>query len=255
MLPVAEVFMGVNREHKTLLNDLAFLIGHRLVVLIEHQASINPNMAIRLLIYIARVYEKLIAGKNLYGKKKLFISRPEFIVLYNGTDPCPDEAVLTLSEAFEDLAALGLSVDSPPDLELKVKVYNINQGRNEAIVRRSEKLRGYSVLAAKAREYLGEIAGERKSRDLSEVERSEALERAIRWRIAHDILKTFLETHGTEVANMLFDEWNLEDALVVEREEGREEVARNALTRGLPIEIIQEITGLNRDVIQGLDSR
>jgi hypothetical protein len=49
-------------------------------------------MAIRLLLYIARVYEKLTADKNLYGRKKLSIPRPEFIVLYNGTDPYPDDA-------------------------------------------------------------------------------------------------------------------------------------------------------------------
>ena len=37
------------------INDISFEIGDRLVILIEHQASINPNMAIRLLIYIARI--------------------------------------------------------------------------------------------------------------------------------------------------------------------------------------------------------
>ncbi|MDR1636374.1 MAG: hypothetical protein LBR93_03465 [Treponema sp.] len=38
-----------------------------------------------------------------------------------------------------------------------------------------------------------------------------------------NILKGFLERNGSEVVNMLFGEWKLEDALVVEREEGREE--------------------------------
>jgi hypothetical protein len=70
--------------YKSFLNDVSFEIGHRLVVLLEHQSSVNPNMAIRLLMYIARVYEKLTAGQNLYGRKKLIIPRPEFIVLYNG---------------------------------------------------------------------------------------------------------------------------------------------------------------------------
>jgi hypothetical protein len=70
---------------------------------------------------------------------------------------------------------------------------------------------------------------------------------AIRWCIAHNILKPFLETHGSEVINMLMTEWKLEDALVIEREEGREEgrergreergfeVAKNALAKGLPL--------------------
>jgi hypothetical protein len=68
-------------------------------------------MALRLLMYIARVYEQLTAGKNIYSRKKLIIPRPEFIVLYNGVDPYPDEAILKLSDAFADAAFLGLSND------------------------------------------------------------------------------------------------------------------------------------------------
>jgi predicted transposase YdaD len=49
---------------------------------------------------------------------------------------------------------------------------------------------------------------------------------------------------------MLMTEWNQEDALVVYREEGREEVAKNALQEGLPIEVIQKITGLSIEDIE-----
>ncbi|GHV90722.1 hypothetical protein AGMMS50268_12250 [Spirochaetia bacterium] len=42
---------------KDQINDLSFTVDNRLVVLIEHQSTINPNMPIRLLMYIARVYE------------------------------------------------------------------------------------------------------------------------------------------------------------------------------------------------------
>jgi hypothetical protein len=40
-------------------NDISFEIGGKLVVLIEHQSTINPNMPFRLLMYISRVYEKI----------------------------------------------------------------------------------------------------------------------------------------------------------------------------------------------------
>jgi predicted transposase/invertase (TIGR01784 family) len=58
-------------------------------------------------------------------------------------------------------------------------------------------------------------------------------------------------------------EWKLEDALVVERKEGREEgraerdleVARKALTRGASIEFVQEITGLDIETIKNLAAR
>jgi predicted transposase YdaD len=36
-------------------------------------------------------------------------------------------------------------------------------------------------------------------------------------------MRGFFEEHGAEVVNMLMTEWKLEDALVVEREEGWEE--------------------------------
>ncbi|MDR2589259.1 MAG: Rpn family recombination-promoting nuclease/putative transposase, partial [Spirochaetales bacterium] len=72
-------------------NDISFEIGGKLVVLIEHQSSINPNMALRLLLYITRIYEKIVESKNIYTSCLLPLPRPEFFVLYNGTAPYPDE--------------------------------------------------------------------------------------------------------------------------------------------------------------------
>jgi hypothetical protein len=254
--------------YKTLLNDLSFLAGNKLVILVEHQSTVNPNMAIRLFVYLARVYEKITAGANLYGKKQLTIPRPECFVLYNGLEPYPDEWTLNLSELFANTGDLGLPPGIPPDLELRIKVYNINRGRNEAILKKSKILEGYSVFIAKAREFEAQIAGTRSPRRLSDDEKQAAMKEAITWCIAHNILKPFLETHGSEVINMLMTEWKLEDALVVERAEGWEEgwtkgqvkgreegafeIARNALAEGLPMEIIQKITGLNVDAIKNL---
>jgi len=74
------LFMG-------LINDISFEIGGKLIILIEHQSTINPNMALRLLMYIARVYEKIIGERNIYSSRLLRIPRPEFFVLYNGVSP------------------------------------------------------------------------------------------------------------------------------------------------------------------------
>jgi len=52
---------------------------------------------------------------------------------------------------------------------------------------------------------------------------AEAMRTAINWCIENNILKDFLRENAAEVLNMLFAEWKLEDALVVERKEGREE--------------------------------
>jgi hypothetical protein len=234
---------------KDRMNDVSFTVGDTLVVLIEHQSSINPNMALRLLIYIARVYETLIAGKTIYSTKKIPIPRPVFIVLYNGTAPQPDETISKLSDAFKDAAFLKSVPDAPPDLELIVKIYNINPGHNEAIIRRCEKLEGYSTFIAKVREFEEEISGGRKPAKLSNDELAESIKRAVKWCVAHNKLKQFLELHGAEVLSMLMTEWNWDDALQVQREEGREEereaVVKNALNKGISVKLIKEITGLS----------
>jgi hypothetical protein len=50
-------------------NDLSFTLDGNLVVLIEDQATINMNMPIRLLMYVARLYEKLLPLRAAYMGK------------------------------------------------------------------------------------------------------------------------------------------------------------------------------------------
>ena len=151
-------------------NDISFEIGGKLVVLIEHQSTINPNMALRLLLYIGRVYEKIIRDKRIYSTKKIPVPQPEFFVLYNGLAPYPDENYLRLSEAFESTKPLGLPEKETPSLELVVRVININKGKNEAVAGRCQTLAQYSVFVAKVREHEeeGHEEGEqRKARDIA----------------------------------------------------------------------------------------
>jgi hypothetical protein len=56
------------------INDVPFEIGGKVVVLVERQSAINPNMAVRALLYITRVYEKIIDGKALYRAKRIWRS-------------------------------------------------------------------------------------------------------------------------------------------------------------------------------------
>jgi len=229
-------------------NDISFEIGGRLVVLIEHQSTINPNMALRLLLYIARVYEKIIGDRKIYSTQKIPIPRPEFFVLYNGISPYPDETILKLSDAFESIGDIGLPEKESLALELTVKVININEGRNERIAKKCKTLAGYNAFIAKVREY------EREGMD-----RKEALIKSASYCRDHNILKEFLESNASEVMNMLMTEWNWDDALAVRfeegREESREEIARNALAQGLPVDVIQTITGLDKNAIVNIQAK
>ena len=234
-------------------NDISFEIGGKLVVLIEHQSTINPNMALRLLMYIARIYEKLVGDRNIYKSKKISLPRPEFFVLYNGVGPYQDEEELRLSDAFEETGSLGIIEKGSPALELTVKVININRGKNEGIAKKCKTLAEYSAFVDKVREY------EKETGNLEE-----AIRKAIKYCRENDILKEFLEKNATEVINMLLTEWNWDDALAVRYEEGkedgreeglekgREKVARNALAEGVSIEIVKKITGFDDESIRKL---
>jgi flagellar biosynthesis/type III secretory pathway protein FliH len=90
-------------------------------------------------------------------------------------------------------------------------VYNISKGRNAEIAGRSPVLNGYSELIAEV------------NRNRETMEPAEAIEAAIKSCVERNILVYFLEKHGSEVLNMLFTEWNQDDALAVRYEEGMED--------------------------------
>ena len=243
------------------INDLSFTIDDRIVVLVEHQSTICENIPVRLLMYIGRVYEKIVKKENIYRKSLVKIPTPEFIVLYNGDDDYPDHSELRLSTAFKNVTGLKRNVNSELPLEVVIQVYNINQGRNPEMLKRSVTLDGYSVLIAKFNEY-------RKYFSLAEAAR-----KAVLYCIEHNVLKPFLEEHSSEVVNMLYGDVTVEEIADIRarealeigmergleqgRGEGREEgrndekhiIARNLLAKGSTPEFVHEITGLSLDEI------
>jgi predicted transposase/invertase (TIGR01784 family) len=229
--------------YKDKINDLSFLIDNRLVVLIEHQSTINNNIPLRLLIYIACVYKMIIDMEKMYQTKLEKIPFPELIVLYNGKDKYPDHAELRLSDAFMGIKDLKMT-DAIP-LELKVQVYNINHGHNSEMLKKCETLDNYSFFIDKIREY---------QKDGIKLEK--AINNAIEYCIENNILKKYLKKHGSEVFNMISSEWNWDTALEVAHEEGREEekiiIAKNLLAEGSTIEFVRRITGLSAARIKEL---
>jgi len=191
------------------LNDVAFVLDGKLVVLMEHQSSLNNNMPLRMFIYMGREYEMMTNGKDLYKEKLIEIPTPEFIVLYNGKEEFPDFKEFRLSDSYK-------SKDGTPNLELIAKVYNINKGRNAEIINKSPVLRGYSELVA-------EVNKNRETMGLAD-----AITAAIKSCMERGILVYFLKRHGSEVLNMLFTEWNWDDAKEVWQEEAREETWEKA---------------------------
>ena len=204
-----------------MINDISFEIGGKLVVLIEHQSTINPNMALRLLMYAGRVYEKIIDEEKIYSSTKISIPKPEFFVLYNGVQPYPDEKTIKLSELFENTESLGILEKEFSALELEVRVLNINKGKNEEISKKCQTLYQYSAFIAKVRDFQGEG-----------LSLKEAVRKTVQYCKKHDILKELMEKHAKEIMSMLTTEWNWDTAKRVWQDEAREEGIGLGLSRG-----------------------
>jgi hypothetical protein len=172
----------------------------------------------------------------IYSTQLLKIPTPEFIVMYNGSDEYPEESELKLSDSF---------IDPTESLDLKVKVYNVNNGHSIEIMGRSKTLSEYSIFVERTRKYKG-----------SKTKVGEALAKAVRECIEEDILKEFLMKYGSDVINMLNMEWNLDDALRVREKDGREnekiKIAENLLKNGVSKDVVIVSTGISKEKLEEL---
>ena len=234
---------------RTLKNDIAFVMEDTFIVLAEHQSTICSNMPLRDLIYISTMLQRMINTDELYRKKLLKIPRPTFVVFYDGKEEFPEYQEMRLSDAF-----LG-EENSEISLQLTVKVYNINSGKNNEILKNCETLRQYSVFVERVR-------AAQESGKLTGIQIAELIKGCI----FDGILPEFLKKYGTEMVEMLFRELTREEDMEISRLDGfdeglsqgleqgradmRIELARNMKSNGRPIEQISEDTGLSAEEIE-----
>jgi hypothetical protein len=207
------------------INDVSFLIDGKLIVFIEHQSTINRNMPLRMLIYVGRVYEQLLAKENIYRDRAIEIPDAEFYVIYNGSRKIPERMTLRLSDMRAEARK-----NLPPKLELIVDIYNINDGYNPGLLSGSPALGEYETFVEMLR----------KQMDCGH-DRDAALELTIAECKRRKILANFIKTYASEIENMIFTKWNLEDAKKVWLEEGREEGREEGIEIGM-----EKILGLIR---------
>jgi hypothetical protein len=198
------------------MNDLAFIVDDLLVIVAEHQSTINPNIPLRFLSYMADIYNILVDEKARLSSRQAEIPYPEFVVLYNGKDTFPECKTYTLSSAFKNASNLLGELKTNNSLEVTVNVYNINKGFNTDLIARSTLLSGYVTFHDKMRTYLD-----------SGDPLSEAMNKTIAECISENILKEYLEHHGAEVRDMLSKEWDQNLADEVLRRESFEDGFNN----------------------------
>ena len=64
--------------YKNFKNDISFEVDGQVLVLGEHQSTVNPNIPFRCLLYVGRAYEQLIDKKARYRTTLVRIPTPEF---------------------------------------------------------------------------------------------------------------------------------------------------------------------------------
>ena len=243
-------------------NDLGFTVKDRLIILVEAQSTFNPNMGVRLLMYIAKSYHDYIVENklNIFGERLIKLPMPEFIVVYSGTAR-QDVNEIRLSDCFE----AGIT----PNIELIVKVIKKDNVKSGILQEYLSFCDMYNI----------NVRGKKTA-----AERLSGLRQVIRECIKNGILREFFKKHQKEVEDMMMTVIPPEQALEfikleeynkgVEEGEARGEArgveigeargieqgkratslnfARNMLKNNYSIESIMEITGLSREEIERL---
>lgn len=260
-------------------NDVSFIVMDAMN-LWEHQSSVNPNLPVRFLIYAGQLYDKYLADNDIYryGRRLHRLPKPNCICFYNGTEKQPEEQILRLSSAFgaED-----------GDIEVRVRMLNVNYGYSRALMEVCKVLEEYSEV----------VDGVRKNRRVMRT-LGDAVDAVIDDMPDDYILKKFLVAHRAEVKGMYLTEYNAEkeqeralregraEGREIGREEGLEEgraegreigleegreigltegreegisntnrrVAADMLKKNLPLTLIEEISRLPQDTIREIAS-
>lgn len=196
-------------------NDLAFILTGTLNMY-EHQSTYSPNLPVRFLIYLAQEYQTVAeqAEKSLYGTGLISLPTPKCVVFYNGTIEMPEEQIIRLSDAFEDKAVNA-------DVELTVRVLNINHGHNRLLMERCRVLKEYSEFVEITRTCMRE----EKSTEM-------ALAEAVDYCIENGILEKVLRENRAEVLGMLLEEFDVKKYERTLRGEGHEEGLREGMEFG-----------------------
>jgi len=206
---------------KGLTNDVSFLVGKSILVLIEHQSTLNWNMAARMLEYYSHLLDMHFGSKGFLAKAPIDLPEPLFIVLYNGTEELDDHTTLRIETSFITRKKRSkwqkFMFSKNPKLTLEVEVYNINAGTNLALLEKCEALAAYSRLVALSRRFESEG-----------MELSEAVLKAIDICIEENLLAGYFSKYKAEVLNMLLDDLDKEgwERLTREQEKELEEKAK-----------------------------
>ena len=200
-------------------NDVSYLVDNKIIVLAEHQSTVNPNMPLRCLEYVTRLYEHIQNPRDRYSRTLKKIPMPAFYVFYNGVEKFPAKQILKLSDSF-------IMQSETVNLELVVKLININYDKNSQILKSCELLGQYSLFVDAVRRHTA-------------VDKEHGFENAIKECIKNDILREYLQRKSREVINMLIAEYDYATDIAVQREEAGRIAFVNGIKQGKSLGLIE----------------
>lgn len=189
--------------YKTFNNDVSWELNGRLIVLVEHQSTINENMPFRCLEYVTRIYEEIVPVNKRYAEKVYKIPNPDFYVVYIGKKEQPLEQELRLSDAFYE--------KDNSKLELVVKVKNCSDSKLLPLVKSCDILKEYCRFIE-----IVELNFDKKHPRKS-------FQKAIEQAMEERILLDYLDRKSREVINMLCAKYDYKMDIAVKKEEAFQE--------------------------------
>jgi len=241
-LTVTTLKGGVYMKYK---NDASFVFGQDLYMF-EQQSSRNPNMPLRFLHYLSDVYRQMYNNSDLHRSTTLKIPVPHFVTFYNGKQPLEAESILRLSDMYEK------EIDCP-ELELMVRVININTGaiinkklldteknhiingtnqsdefhnsNNKVSSDNTNSFTYSSEFLSKCetlKDYMSFVNKVRVKTDVERLDIRTAVTEAVDECIAENVLSEFFRNHREEVITVSIYEYDEEGHLEIVKEEGRQ---------------------------------
>lgn len=176
-------------------NDLGFMAGDHLLILIEAQSTWSVNIVVRILEYLAHTYNQYFTDKgiDLYGSKIANLPKPELYVIYTGDRKERPEYISFREEFFKN-----------EDIPIEVKVKVIYDSTSGDIL--NQYIAFTKICDEQVRKY-----GRTK----------QAVEETIRICQDKNILKEYLDSRKKEVIDImvaLYDEQEILDRFVSSRE-------------------------------------
>ena len=241
-LTVTTLKGGVYMKYK---NDASFVFGQDLYMF-EQQSSRNPNMPLRFLHYLSDVYRQMYNNSDLHRSTTLKIPVPHFVTFYNGKQPLEAESILRLSDMYEK------EIDCP-ELELMVRVININTGaiinkklldteknhiingtnqsdefhnsNNKVSSDNTNSFTYSSEFLSKCetlKDYMSFVNKVRVKTDVERLDIRTAVTETVDECIAENVLSEFFRNHREEVIAVSIYEYDEEGHLEIVKEEGRQ---------------------------------